>query len=521
MKKQQGMAPKKPLPPERGKSENIKNMFGSQGPGISKKLDINPMDMLNDTVKKGDFLPDVAKAFKHVAETYETLTPTGQACPLRDMSEVASLLASSGGPILFGGSINMLAVAEQAVSSSCDIAKAKHVCEGLITFADLGDMLGTVAVNLDMSPAPPFQRGTKDAEVMVACLVAYWHRDCAEESQNALRDLFSNLVFEARKMGAGSSFMCTVLNMVEVEEKSRDAIGMSAYRKCLFLTDMLKCASNELKYPDAKTEADMLMKVFEENHVPLKGWSTDTMKRYFHIGRRLQDADMAEFFYRWEFLEQRKSLVDGITALRSAVGVAKNNAELAHVFTTLFLEQRSGLRRTLTGTTRQALSANQIIKTIPLRHALLAHMKTVFPKMETLIEHYMSAAYYVAHGVDELGNKANVHMVSDDDEEDMSDVEKTLEMTDEGISTYASYQPIKDFCSALMRNSYEKTLANMSGDGAGSIFLDLTTGSSYLSNSLSAILDRVHSYVACERGSHFHASVARIYMRALHLPLAC
>ena len=136
-------------------------------------------------------------------------------------------------------------------------------------------------------------------------------------------------------------------------------------------------------------------------------------------------------------------------------------------------------------------------------------------KKDNLIEHYMSAAYYAgAHGVDEFGNKADVHMVSDDDEEDMSDVEKTLEMTDEGISTYASYQPIKDFCSALMRNSYEKTLANMSGDGAGSIFLDLTTGSSYLSNSLSAILDRVHSYVACERGSHFHASVARVHIRA-------
>ncbi len=130
-----------------------------------------------------------------------------------------------------------------------------------------------------------------------ACLIVYWHaknKDMTGEVQTALRDL----VFEARALGKGSSFACAKLKLLDKEEQDRHVLGMSAFRKCLFLVDMHNQLTTEGLYKEIKSDAEAMMRLLRDEHVALNNWSADTVRRYLVIGRRIMACPTMREFSR-------------------------------------------------------------------------------------------------------------------------------------------------------------------------------------------------------------------------------
>ena len=80
-------------------------------------------------------------------------------------------------------------------------------------------------INTDMwesDKAEGLQRANKDAEVMVACLTLYEHMTSdltVETTKEQLTSIATNLVFDGRALGRGTTFQCHVLKLNAIKKK--------------------------------------------------------------------------------------------------------------------------------------------------------------------------------------------------------------------------------------------------------------------------------------------------------------
>ena len=136
--------------------------------------------------------------------------------------------------------------------------------------------------------------------------------------------------------------------------------------------------------------------LLQQSDLKVKTWNVDTVKR-------LDSAEVRSLLDRWEFLEQRNSLVDGITMLRAAVQVASSDEDLVFLLRTLFLEQRAGMRKPMASESALAQAKSRgrtnsnetrtptnIMKSILVRRNVYWHLIAVFPKFSAEIENIMS-----------------------------------------------------------------------------------------------------------------------------------
>ena len=193
---------------------------------------------------------------------------------------------------MFGGTLGSLNLHSFAIPNTLDLGRVSHLLETTKTAAGLPDMLSVMKVNIDICPHADLThlvRCHKDAEVVAACLVVFWHKD--KGCRQSILVGLSDLAFDARSMGTLSSFKIEKFKIVEKEDADRDVMGLSAFRKCVFLVDLASDVSTENLFPEITDEAQKLVKAFG---IAAKGvlssWNLDTMRRYLGVGKKLKSS---------------------------------------------------------------------------------------------------------------------------------------------------------------------------------------------------------------------------------------
>ena len=174
----------------------------------------------------------------------------------------------------------------------------------------------------------------------------FWH---AQDKQvhSRLIELASDLVFLGRRLGLGLKVFAAKFDMMNLDEKSRDAMPASSWRQCIFLSEYLARTILEEKHAEMPSAPQRLMKVMTEDcdRNRIQGWSADTLGRFLHIGRCLESEQVKSWLIVAEATFKRNAFLDGILLLRACVGVTQGDDELAKLLQILFLEQRSGLKK--------------------------------------------------------------------------------------------------------------------------------------------------------------------------------
>ena len=94
----------------------------------------------------------------------------------------------------------------------------------------------------------------------------------------------------------------------------------------------------------------------------------------------------------------RGTLVDGITALRSAATASTTSEEMSELLETLFYEQACKLRKSVATKGRgHASDITNTFRGILLRQALFKYLRTIFPKLEETIENYGAGSGSMRH----------------------------------------------------------------------------------------------------------------------------
>ena len=109
-----------------------------------------------------------------------------------------------------------------------------------------------------------FKRANKDAEVDALCLLLFWNHTNSE-LQLRLTAIASDLVFLGRRLGQGSKVFAAKFEMMNAEEKSREAMSVSSWRKCIFLSEYLDRVIREARFTDEKIPGERLMKAMKED----------------------------------------------------------------------------------------------------------------------------------------------------------------------------------------------------------------------------------------------------------------
>ena len=191
---------------------------------------------------------------------------------------------------------------------------------------------------------------------------------------------------------------------------------------------------------------------------------------FLSLGKRFSDKSVIALMQRWEFLEKRNCLVDGITILRMVAASAPNDDDLKYTLHHLFLQQRAAMRTTLTSNPKNEMCASNVAKAVLVRRNLFIHLKNTFPKCLDAIEPYASFEFYNTYkGVDINGVRAK----ADDDYED--DDDEGADDADAPLSVQQSRKMLIKLCDSLSKNRYERPLIKMSKEHFAPNCVDLTT----------------------------------------------
>ena len=114
---------------------------------------------------------------------------------------------------------------------------------------------------------------------------------------------------------------------IEEEDRKRDVAGLSATGKCIALKELLEGFALTLSANTAfERAARELLANKSLKHLP--GWSSETMSRYAHVGKKLTQTPLllAELEVM-EYKFGRSSVFDGITALRALTSLGLADAD--------------------------------------------------------------------------------------------------------------------------------------------------------------------------------------------------
>ena len=246
-------------------------------------------------------------------------------------------------------------------------------------------MVGNIIINASVWDGTTYEhllRADKDAEVQAMCLVAYW---C---NNSRVSDAFADLTFEFRHHGSGSRSLTATLKLAENEDKKRSVIGLSGWRKVCLYFDLTQMMLDEGRFIDGADQGDRLIKLLTEDGVSPGKINADTMKRYIQLGRRCGNDIVKNSLQKWEALNKRDSLVDGITVLRGVCSATENDVELGTILKEMMMQQRANLRKQLITprSHNDHVTPVNVAKGILLRNFIYTHVLHSFPKHKELIK---------------------------------------------------------------------------------------------------------------------------------------
>ena len=353
-------------------------------------------------------------------------------------------------------------------------------------------MVGQIIINASVWDGNSYEnliRADKDAEVQAMCLVAYWCKN------PAVSEAFADLTFEFKNHGVGSRALTATLKLCENENNLRSVLGLSGRRQVCVYSDLVEMMLREGRFTDGADVGDRLLKVLKEDGVFPGKINADTMKRYINLGRRCGNAAVKSCFEKWEALNKRNSLVDGITVLRGVCSSTENDVELAAILKELMMQQRANLRKQLTTpkSHNDSVTPANVAKGILLRNFIYTHVLHSFPKHKELIERFGPLAFYRDRfGIDEHGLRVSGHSDEDADDDSVGDAGG---QADGGpTSSYKSRGPLEKFLNHLMMNKYERVICSMAKSSVQNT-LDLTTDEA---KTIKASLDEIAGLYAAD-----------------------
>ena len=131
-----------------------------------------------------------------------------------------------------------------------------------------------------------------------------------------------------------------------------------------------------------------------EDGVRMEGWNTDTIQRYLSVGCRPANTDLRQLLMLWETKFQRNAFLDQISVLRACIGVTSDNTELVQMMQVMFMDQCSGLKRSLKADSKTPPAT--IFKAYLIRIRLFGHLRTKFQNYADVIDIYGGAGFFTA-----------------------------------------------------------------------------------------------------------------------------
>ena len=218
--------------------------------------------------------------------------------------------AQKDGSIMASGSLRMLIIEENAVNT-LDAARVKHMLTEFDTLAAFKKAIGSITINFDLSDQTTLKQGrrlNKDAEIHALSLLIYWMKNPDVTAAG------SDLIFEYTHGGVGSHAATAALRLINEEETVRTVRGMSGWRRCVFLNDLMTKVVCDNRYPDLKTDGEQLIRAMMDDGVLDESANEQTIKRYVNLGKRCEKH--TDILMRWEVFHQRDSLIDNISIVR-------------------------------------------------------------------------------------------------------------------------------------------------------------------------------------------------------------
>ena len=93
----------------------------------------------------------------------------------------------------------------------------------------------------------------KDSEIIVMCLLLKWF------PSDALKMAAEDMLFEFVHGGIGSKQKTHTLKMINAEEAKRNVEGISSWRRCLYLAQVLTAVVAEGRFAEHKTDGARLL----------------------------------------------------------------------------------------------------------------------------------------------------------------------------------------------------------------------------------------------------------------------
>ena len=408
-------------------------------------------------IESGDIDDELLNAFKYVTANVSR-EAVGRACPVRAFADIVQVCnANPGGSCLCGGSLSQLHLEWNPARSALDAGKISFFLAEYTTLTSLLKSVGTIIINSAVWAGESFNaliRVTKDAEVHLMCLIAYWAQD--EKINAALADL----TFDFQNVGLGTKQKTATLRQLDNEEKLKTVSGISGCRRVVLYADLAEAMQQEGRCAGQGCEAARLLALMKEDDLDVKHIQTDTMARYIALGRRCLTPSVKKLLMQWESLCKRDCLIDPVTTLRGTFTASDNDDDLCYILQTLMLQQRSGLRRQLI--TPKSHNDNRtpanVAKSILLRKNILNHMSQSMPQWQALIAPYMGTSIYLdMYGINAHGVRVG-EAVDDLENTDEDDDDKAAEAE---LSSYKSRHILMTLLKKLNKNMFEKILCNM------------------------------------------------------------
>ena len=219
---------------------------------VSEDLPLNSADSFEkfkELTISGMLDDELKKAYEYV-NSLPAMVPAGVTELGLSAADVKKLVDDNPEGFLFSGTLSDLVVDDRALST-IDYAGIGYVIESADTAMQLKSLLRVITVNVGEGEQRSFRRTNKDAEVDALCLLMFWHSSNSQVHSQLIA-LASDLVFFGSPLRPlpllsyyepspnGRRRFWTEPIVVERKHLSSEAMGVSAWRNCIFLSEYLE-----------------------------------------------------------------------------------------------------------------------------------------------------------------------------------------------------------------------------------------------------------------------------------------
>ena len=268
-----------------------------------------------DHVIQGDIAAELSAAYAYVGTIggEAKFTPLGVTCAEMAPKKVyEAFQAKLWNSVTFSGTLWNLDLAYRLMPvDQLDVSRMRWALESMAGPGQINKALGSLVVRAETVTNAPLLEGClqkveRDADLDAIILAVYWMKPSEGALPRPLLDQLRDMVLRAEPVGSGVEASIERFLRYEEEEKKRNVMGLSAYRRALELKQLvLQGAAQRAGKSDAKLASDLL-----GSRDSLKAsWTEDTRRRYLNIADRF-DQEGHDYMNRWEMKFGRSAFLD-------------------------------------------------------------------------------------------------------------------------------------------------------------------------------------------------------------------